>query len=1257
MGLTAVADERGVIVTFSDTASNEDGLLIERRASTGEAWVELSRLGRDANQYADRDTENDRNYYYRVKAYRIVNDQWCESLPADSGATLTFPHPAADFHTGEVADNRDILLLWTDTNNLESGYVLERRVEGESTFVVAAELPADTTRFTDAGRTPGAIYEYRLLAVNSAGRSAPVSLSARASAAPQLSWIGEPWLEPNTCHLVSPGMATYDQVLGAVFASASATVGKSSTTAIATEGGVEATLDDLSLGPFTIEWSVLDSLGSRGSLVRNLSLDVHSSAQALAPPRPPRALLGEDHLEGRQAARPGCANCSGRRASISTAQSASCSLGADGTVSCWGYDYNGQLGSGGGGDFEVEFVEPCADATCTGPLRSVQTVAASAEHTCAILSNGEARCWSENGFRGELGNGEFVGGTGTPEPVCLSGRVSDGSCVRRTNFLTTGRQTISLGDEFSCAVVDAGRANAVTCWGSNADGVMGNGSSGSATNQPVALEVCASGSRATGNCVPLGDVLAVDVSTSEEFACVLLENGRVRCWGDNGYDYLGLGANALAFPYKLTTARYDVCETGSVATNNCVPMTDITALSVADYHSCVIGAGGRVRCWGYASGLNMGAAANVVSTAPNPVDLCASGTFSAATRTCSDANGDTGLTGALELGVAPGHGCVIVAPDREVHCWGTNGYGQLGDGTDIERTYPSVVCASGNVDDGSCVPLTGASRLDVRYRRACVDVGGTTYCWGEDLYGQMGHGNADDNEHHNPVPMCASGTRSTCVPLQGVTQLGLGESYSCVVTAPQGGGEQRIHCVGRNFETQLGRGDYSRRLTAGKVCASGSMWTCQPQQNVVAMASGDQHTCIIDEAGALRCFGYNGAGQLGLGVHDFQDDRRRPLPVCASGTFDGTRCADGAADTALTGVVGVAAGMHHTCAVLAGGALRCFGLNNCGQLGNGKAGVCNAPNPAYDGYVASDLENYELTSLPTELCGSGGDTQPCLPLEETVVSVSAGQLHTCALLEDSSALCFGRNDVGQLGSGEPTALHANPVPVCQSASGSGCPRLFGIVQLSLGNLHSCALLADGTARCWGENARGQLGDGTTTTPRINPVRVCRTGFGPTCDPLSNIVSITSGDHFNCALLVTGEVYCWGSNEARAGEGFVGTLGAGTSVTQTSLPLQVCAPTASPTCDPTPNCAGFLNDAVAISAGETHTCAQRADGSMACWGEEFTYGIGIGAISGTTDYCTPVRVCTDGVDTNCPTPLGEQAVATCDLLRVNVVGGE
>jgi alpha-tubulin suppressor-like RCC1 family protein len=170
-------------------------------------------------------------------------------------------------------------------------------------------------------------------------------------------------------------------------------------------------------------------------------------------------------------------------------------------------------------------------------------------------------------------------------------------------------------------------------------------------------------------------------------------------------------------------------------------------------------------------------------------------------------------------------------------------------------------------------------------------------------------------------------------------------------------------------------------------------------------------------------------------------------------------------------------GDDHTCVVLPDRTVKCWGLNENGQLGDGT--VINR-------------------SKPAPVPGVSG-----------VLEIVAGGRHNCVRTAGGAVSCWGWNERGQLGDGT-TIEHHEAVPV---------PGLAEVVQIAGGHWHTCVLLSDSTARCWGENSRGQLGDGTTTR-RLTPTAV---------SSLSGVARLTAGCEHTCAVMHDHTLQCWGSN--------------------------------------------------------------------------------------------------------------------------------
>ncbi len=355
-------------------------------------------------------------------------------------------------------------------------------------------------------------------------------------------------------------------------------------------------------------------------------------------------------------------------------------------------------------------------------------------------------------------------------------------------------------------------------------------------------------------------------------------------------------------------------------------------------------------------------------------------------------------------------------------------------------------------------------------------------------------------------------------------------------------------------------------------------------QPVQQMTGGYLHTCALTTAGAVQCWGYNNVGQLGDG--SLGNNKITPQPVTGL----------------ASGVAAVAAGGEHTCALSTAGGVQCWGINSYGQLGDGSIGSAKTtPQPVIglaSGVAAIAVganHTCALTTAGAVRCwglnlngqvGDGGTTdrttpQPVTGLASGVVAISAGAKHTCALTAAGAVQCWGYNAEGQLGDGS-TTNKSTPQPITGLAS--------GVAAIAAGYSHTCALTTAGAMQCWGKNAFGQLGDGGTTNQNTpQPV----TGLA------SGVAAIAPGDDHTCALTTAGAVQCWGSNvDSQLGDG---------SNTNKRTPQPV---------------SGLASGVAAIAAGGYHNCALTTAGALQCWGYNGDGELGNG---GTTDKNTPQPV--------------------------------
>jgi alpha-tubulin suppressor-like RCC1 family protein len=690
-----------------------------------------------------------------------------------------------------------------------------------------------------------------------------------------------------------------------------------------------------------------------------------------------------------------------------------CALKAQGTVFCWGFNLDGQLGNGTTSTGVASPVQVRGPGN-VGFLSNVVALAAGTLHTCALLVNGTVQCWGSNG-NGQLGNGDLTQADQTT-PVQARGTNNSGVL---DNVVSLG-----AGLGYTCALLGDGT---VRCWGSNSSGQLGNGdATGAGKFFPVAV-------------VGLSDVTNVAIGGSH--ACALLAAGTMQCWGSNSDGQLGNGtsdSSRHASPISIPSST----------------LSDVQLLAAGSQHTCALMGNGTVRCWGR----------------DNHGQLGDGGTSDVLSPPNSSISGLTNM-----VFVAPGisHTCALQADDA-IRCWGDDSHGQLGNGDPLsDSSAPVIVTGGGGTISGRGI---AAGNQHTCARRASS----AGACWGDNVNGQLGNtGTADSS---SPTTIKTLATRSglfVVVDLTAIKAIAGGGLHTCEL-----GANGSVRCWGANGSGQLGNGGTGEVHFAPAPSIGGLA-------NVSSIVAGDSDTCVLLVNGKVQCWGENSLGQLGN--HSSGNDSSTPVTVqILSEPVGGL---SGLID--LTGVAALAAGFRHNCALRADGTVVCWGDNRHGQLGK-------------DPLLTS-------SSFAIDVAGVSN-----------AIALAGGNAHTCALLSNGKVKCWGLNNNGQLGDGSINESF-QPVTVRQLLAGGGLTDLTGIVALEAGSLHTCALRVDGKVFCWGDNTRGQLGDGTMTDSHaalLNPVQqvVLEGRFD-----LGGIVALGLGQQHSCALGVDGQPFCWGSN--------------------------------------------------------------------------------------------------------------------------------
>ena len=708
-----------------------------------------------------------------------------------------------------------------------------------------------------------------------------------------------------------------------------------------------------------------------------------------------------------------------------------CAVDADGRVLCWGENDSKQLGRSS----EAEMIPTPVEVS---GISSAISVTAGSKHSCALLENGKVYCWGAN-QQGQLGNGS-TSEEPVSEPVNVEG-------------LSESVVAVRAGHRYTCALLESGE---VSCWGFNTKGQLGNGSrSGQPVSSPVDVEGISS---------------ATSLTVGRLHGCVRLKEGTAKCWGDNQYGQVGKGSTSEQ-PVPSPVAVQNISSASSIAAGS--------------GHTCATLEGGAVRCWGNNAFGQLGNGSSSEEPTPTPTEVSGlseataitAGTAHTCVRTsegdaeCWGANDKeqlgrplpeeqqidetpgavTGLDSFVRLAADGRQTCALMSHtgSLKVHCWGSNGRGQLGSGGNYKgQAIPAPIADISSIADITHGGGHGCARLD----------DGTLHCWGNNEHAQLGIGSTSDSE---TKPFEVSG-------FSGVKSVAVGTSHTCAVL--QGGG---VRCWGANGDGQVGDGTTHQPDVPQKVPVE-----VQGISSAVSAVAGHSHTCALLESGEVRCWGYNFNGQLGHG----EGDREEPAPVNVEG---------------ISTAEALSAGAHFTCALLESGEVRCWGTNKNGELGNGTTAPSEpgagqtAPVAVenVDTAVAVDSGRDHTCALLTDgtvRCwgantrGQVGDgstsTSVSTPTKVLGISsakgVAAGTHHSCVLLEDDTVRCWGENRDGQLGN--KTLSRARPVTASPPVPGLTSP----VTSIEAAGSNSCALLENGEGRCWGSKRDGRIGNGT-----------------------------------------------------------------------------------------------------------------------------------------------------------------------------------
>jgi alpha-tubulin suppressor-like RCC1 family protein len=635
------------------------------------------------------------------------------------------------------------------------------------------------------------------------------------------------------------------------------------------------------------------------------------------------------------------------------------------------------------------------------------------------------------------------------------------------------------------------------------------------------------------------------------------DDGMVWAWGSNASGQLGV----------------DTVEPGRIAPVHVPGLADAVAVAAGAAFSLARASDGRVWAWGENGSGQLGDGTLTSRHVPEAI---------------------LELADAKAVAAGSFHALALVA-DGSLYAWGKNDKGQLGDASNTDRRTATRVAG---------LPNVVAIAAGANHSLAVTDAG-AVWAWGENDAGQLGDGTTTNR--NRPVEVGS---------LTGMLGVTAGSAHSLAIDA-----SGRLWAWGRNLDGQLGDGTTDARTSPVRVAEL---------SGVVSLSAGSQHSVAVRHDGSAWAWGQSSFGQLGDGsqgatrTHPVRIGSANDAHMVAAGalhsvllTTDGAlrawgRNVDGQLGISswtdlfasprtlrdrLSNVTAVSVAAWHSLA-LVDGWLWSWGSDRSGALGHGTSSsglylprrVMAMASPSsmaagaasWGGVSATIDASGDLWTWGDNdqgVLGHGSTTEATSPTRVTAVSnvadVAVGQAFMIARIADGTLWSWGRNPQGQLGIGSTTS----------SSTPARLTTLTTVSRVAAGTTHAIALRADGTVWAWGGNLYGQLGDGTTTG-KTSPTPISFEG-----NP--RITAVAAGDGFSVALDDLGSVWTWGAN-------WSGQLGNGAlPSTGSRVPIKVPS----------------LTSVEAIAVGAGHVLALRTDRTVWAWGDNSDGQIGIG----TTDW--------------------------------------